>query len=240
MERSPLTSEQELALRELKHTVVNISDNPVFTNDDALLRILRAREFNVDAALAMWQRWVDWRISYRADSITEEEMMPHIVKGKAFFHGKDKQGRICLIIRVRHHNPQDFTPEETLRYSIYLAECAVKLADTEGTGQICIVYDRSDITDANQDPNLISLVKQMASIFQDFYAERLGALYVLHVTWLHWLLYHAVRPTLPKRTREKLHVMRNAKSLKEFFDDDQLLAEYTGGDTYKHPYPITN
>ena len=46
---------------------------------------------------------MEWRRSYRTDEITEQEMMPHIRTGKAFFHGRDKLGRPCLIVKVRNH-----------------------------------------------------------------------------------------------------------------------------------------
>lgn len=235
-----LTSSQESALDQLRNKVFSSTDEPKYTNDQCLIRILQARDFDVTSSFEMWTKWVDWRREYRADEITENEMMPHIQTGKAFFHGKDKQGRPCLIVKVRNHWPEQFSPEETLRYSIYLVECAVKLADQEGTGQLCVIYDRGSITDANQDPNFISLAKQMASIFTDFYAERLGALYVLHVSWIHWLIYHAVRPTLPKKTREKLHVVRNPHGLREYFNPEDLLEEYTGLDPYIHPFPPSN
>ena len=237
MEKKDLTPQEEEALEEMKRRVYSSASESAYRSQDTLIRMLRAREFNVDTAFEMWTKWVDWRRTYRAEEITEYEMMPHIRTGKAFFHGKDKCGRPCLIVKVRNHWPQDFPPEETLRYSIYLVECAVKLADEEGVGQLCVIYDRGEITDANQDPNFISLARQMASMFNDFYAERLGALYVLHVSWLHWLIYHAVRPTLPKKTREKLHVMRNPSGLREHFDSSELLVEYTCEDPYVHPFP---
>jgi hypothetical protein len=96
------------------------------------------------------------------------------------------------------------------------------------------------MTDDNQDPQFISLIKDMAEVFKDFYAERLGALFILHVGIFHWLLYHAVKATIPKRTREKLHVMRNPENLTDFFEPDQLLVEYGGTNTYQHQFPLAN
>ena len=226
MEATSLTPDQESSFQSLQVRVLQQTSNPTFTSIPALVRILRARDFKVDDSYTMWLRWVDWREHYRPELITESDMQRHISTGKAFFKGHDKLGRPCLIVRVRNHFPSDFAAEETLRYSIYLAERACELADLSGTGQICMIYDRGGINDANQDPNLIQLVREMAEIFKDFYAERLGALYVLHISWLHWILYHAVRPTIPKKTREKLHVMRNNNGLNQYFDKDQLLEEY--------------
>lgn len=234
---SSLNTEQLAALTKIKELAQSSTTQEFFFSDSVLIRILIARNYEVKDAFEMWQRWVNWRLTFRPECITEQEMTPHIRTGKAFFHGHDKLGRPCLIVRVRFHFPKDFTPEETLRYSIYLAERACEVSDQSGTGQICLIYDRGGITDANQDPNLISLVREMAEVFKDFYAERLGALYVLNVGWVHWLLYHAVRPTIPKKTREKLHVMRNVGGLLEYFDRSQLIREHGGTDDFVPQYP---
>jgi hypothetical protein len=236
MERFALTNEQTQILQMFRERVKRPYID-FFITDEALTRILIAREFDIEAAVEMWKRWKDWRQSYQPERITEDEMSRHIFTGKAFFHGHDKKGRPCLIVRARFHFPSQFTAEETIRYSIFLAESACRESDRVGTGQICMIYDRAGITDDNQDPQFISLIKEMAEVFKDFYAERLGALFILHVSVFHWILYHALKGTIPKRTREKLHVMRNPGNLIEFFDSDQLLVEHGGSDEYIHPYP---
>ena len=42
---------------------------------------------------------------------------------------------------------------------------------------------------------------------------------------------------LQKKTREKMNVLRNTSSLKDYFSPSQLLVEYEGEDPYVHPYP---
>ena len=180
---------------------------------------------------------MDWRKTYRADCITEEEMMPHIISGKAYFHGEDLKGRPCLIVRARYHWPEQFTVEETMRYVIYIVEQGVKLADEKGVGQICVLYDRAEVTPANKDGKFIEMMKSLSAMLQDFYAERLGAIYVLHINWFYWLIFQAVKPMLQKKTREKMNVLRNTSSLKDYFSPSQLLVEYEGEDPYVHPYP---
>mmetsp|Transcript_3471 Transcript_3471/g.3215 ORF Transcript_3471/g.3215 Transcript_3471/m.3215 type:complete len:131 (+) Transcript_3471:345-737(+) len=127
--------------------------------------------------------------------------------------------------------------DNMIRYCIYLVEIGIRLADESGNGQICVIYDRGQMTDANRDPELIGTMKRLSGMLQDYYAERLGALYVLHVNWVYWLMYQAVKPMLQKKTRNKVHVLRNANGLRDHFSQDQLLAEYGGNDDYVHPYP---
>jgi hypothetical protein len=232
-----VSSQEQEAIEVLLEKAREITDDEKFLQQDNFLRVLRAREFNLDDAFLMWQKWFNWRVEYRADEISEDEMMPHIVTGKAFFQGVDKMRRPCLIVRFRYHNPEQFPLEETMRYMIYLVECGVKLADQLGSGQICVIYDRGGLTSANRDNKLIELVKKLSAMLQDFYAERLGAVYVLHVNWFYWLMYQIAKPLLNKKTRGKINIVRNVQGLKEFFDSDQLLVEYEGSNTYNHPYP---
>lgn len=229
-----LTARQQEALNEIRSLVLQETNNIRYTSDACLIRILIARDFDPNKAFEMWTRWHDWHRSCSPHLITAAQMQAHINTGKAFFHGQDRQGRPCLIVRARFHYPNQFTAEETLRYSIYLAETGSNLADQAGKGQICMIYDRGGITDDNQDPKFISLIREMAEIFKDFYAERLAALFILHVGFFHWIMYHAVKPTIPKKTREKLHVMRNVDGLLEYFEPQHLMREYGGEDDYVH------
>lgn len=232
-----LTESQSQALISLSARAQEVTSDPKYLDTQNFIRVLTARDFNLDASFEMWLKWYEWRVEYRADEITESEMMPHILTGKAFYRGTDKQGRPCLILRFRYHQPSQFPPEETMRYMIYLVEYGVKLSDELGVGQITVVYDRAGLTSENRDGKLIDLIKKLSSMLQDFYAERLGAVYVLNVNWLYWLMFQIAKPLLKKKTKEKIHIVRNVEGLADFFDSHQLLREYGGSDSYVHPYP---
>jgi hypothetical protein len=229
--------EEEGPLYELTSRAQEITLDPNYLNQDNFLRVLRARGLKVDAAFEMWQRWYEWRCTYRADSITDEEMMPHITAGKAFFFGQDRAGRPCLIVRTRYHWPNQFSPENTMRFVIYMMEKAVKLADEKGIGQVCVIYDRGEMTDENRDNNLIQMMRTLSGMLQDFYAERLGAVYVLHINWFYWVMYQMVKPLIQRKTGDKIHVLRNTNGLREFFEPDQLMREYGGVNSFIPEYP---
>ena len=238
-QREVIASAEEMGpLEELLSLVRTITQDQVYLDRSNLLRVLHARDLKVDTAFEMWKKWYEWRITYRAELITEEEMMPHIVTGKAFFHGEDLQGRPCLIVRARHHWPEQFSAEDTMRYVIYLVEQGVKLADARGTGKLCVIYDRGGMTSANKDGNLIELMKKLSAMLQDFYAERLSAVYVLNVNWFYWIIFQAVKPLLNKKTRDKVNILRNSNGLKDHFHPSQLMRDYDGEDDYHHPYPL--
>jgi CRAL/TRIO domain len=233
-----LVSDAEVGpLEQLRERARAVTTEEQYLGTDDLIRVLRARDLKVDPAFEMWTKWYDWRMTYRAQEITRHEVKPHLITGKAFYRGEDNYGRPCLILRFRYHHPDQFTTEETMRFVIYLVEKGIKKADKKGVGQICVLNDRSNITSANRDNKLITLIRSLASMLQDFYAERLGAVYILHVNWLYWLLFQAAKPLINKKTREKIHIIRNIEGLKEHFPTNKLMVEYGGEDDYVYRYP---
>jgi hypothetical protein len=232
-----VNSKEEQPLEELISLALQVTNEEPYLNRDNFLRVLRARDLKVQPAFEMWQRWYEWRKDYLADCITEEEMMPHIITGKAFFYGEDKSGRPCLIIRTRYHWPDQFSIENTMRFVIYCVEQAVQIADKNGVGQICVLYDRGNMTDANRDHRLMELIRNLSAMLQDFYAERLGAVYVLHVNWIYWIMYQMVKPLVQRKTGDKVHIFRNANGLSEFFHPHALMKEYGGTSSFIPEYP---
>lgn len=226
-----------LELRERCRHNLNDLKEERFIETEALLRFLRAREYNVENALEMWIRWKDWRIDFSVENITEHSVMPLIQSGKAFWHGYDRQGRPCLIIRVRYHVPGQFSLEQTMRFAVFLLEQGTAESDRVGSKQICVIHDRRQMTKANKDEELMSLGKSTSSMLQDFYAERLGALYVLGVNWFYWLMFKMMKPMLSNKTSGKIHIMNKTKELLNFFQPEQLMSEHDGRSLYLHPYP---
>lgn len=235
---SSFTIKEQEALQSLLSLTSSITEEPCYNNPDLMIRLLRAREYKIPQAFEMWKKWYEWRITYKAESITKSEMLPQIQTGKAFYYLTDKQKRPCLIVRARYHWPGQFSLEDTMRYSIYLVEKGVKKSDKLGSKQICVIYDRGEMTSANRDSGLISLFRQLVAMLQDFYAERLGALYILHVNWFFWVVFKIIRPFLSTKTSEKIHVLGNLNELKQFFDSSDLMQEYGGTNEYVHPFPI--
>lgn len=235
-----LTSEQLEKLSVLRSHCVECTESPedeAFLEEKGLVRLLYARNFSVDSAFEMWKHWVDWRKNYGADQLTYEQVQPIYETGKAFWNGHDKYNRPCLIIRVRCHWPGQFDLEDTMRFIVYLIEQGLRMADEAESGQLCVIYDRGNVVKANRDPQLIETVKKISGMLQDYYAERLAAMYILHVNWFYYIMFQAMKPFINKSTRKKLFIVRNVNGLREHFEEDQLMEEYGGTNGYVHSYP---
>ena len=106
-----------------------------------------------------------------------------------------------VIIRIRHHWPGTFDISEISKFAIYIIEKATKLADDIGSRQVCVIYDRGQMTNANKDPALMAMIKELSGMLSSFYAERLAKLYVLHVGWFYRMMYKMAKPMIAKKTR---------------------------------------
>lgn len=115
--------------------------------DALLLRFLRARKWDVQAALIMLVSTMHWRSQEmhvdddiiirgeghairetRSENAAEkkegEDFMAQIRMGKSFLHGVDKDGRPCCYVRVRLHRQGEQSEKSLERFTVYTIETA--------------------------------------------------------------------------------------------------------------------
>jgi len=186
----------------------------------------------------MWNKWYEWRKTYKADEIKETEIENELKTGKAHWFGHDKKNHPCLVIKARRHIPKAIPVDETLRFGIYTIEKGTKLMDEAGSYKMVVIWDREGTTKKNFDKSMLGLMKQLMGMLQDFYAERLEAVYILHANWLFKLIYGMIKPFLADKSRKKMRIISKKEDLLNYFDKDQLLPEYGGTAKYQYRYPL--
>lgn len=115
--------------------------------DALLLRFLRARKWDVQAALIMLVSTMHWRSQEmhvdddimihseghairetRSENAAEkkegEDFMAQLRMGKSFLHGSDKDGRPCCYVRVRLHRQGEQSEKSLERFTVYTIETA--------------------------------------------------------------------------------------------------------------------
>lgn len=171
---------------------------------DGIIRLLVARDFNVEKALEMFKKWVNWRLEFNVDSIDPNSIKHLLTKETIILHGYDLQNRFCVVVRPRFHTPGKQTLEDLIRYGIYILEQATARTEARGSKQLSIIYDRTNMTRHNQDIQVMKFTLKFVSLLQDYYAERLAMFYVIGPNWLYTIAFTAVKPFLAQKTKEKV------------------------------------
>jgi hypothetical protein len=135
-----LASQKPEELREAFWSMVK-HDHP----DALLLRFLRARKWDVHAALVMFVSTIHWRAKEmhvdddimingeeyaikeaKAGNATEKkeggDFMAQLRMGKSFLHGTDKDGRPCCYVRVKLHKQGEQSEKSLERFTVYTIE----------------------------------------------------------------------------------------------------------------------
>ena len=222
----------ELVRLELKRQEDFNETDPKCT-DSAIKRYLIAREGDVGDTVEMILKWQAWRAEFGVDNITKESVKNEVASGKAYFNDfYDKSGRACCVVRPRLHDPRVRDINECMRFGVYLLEEGIKRSEQLGKSeQVCVLYDRSGFNYRNFDLELFTTSKNLVTMLQDNYAERLGALYVIGAGWFYWMIFNIVKVFLTQRTKEKIILINNNDELLHYFDVDQLESEYLSDDS---------
>lgn len=197
-------------------------------DDFMLRRFLRARDLDIEKASAMFLKYIKWRRSFVPNGLISASEIPNeLAQNKFFTQGFDKKGRpIALILGARHFQNKG-GDEEFKRFAVFGLDklCAriqagqekfVVIGDLQGWG-----YSNTDMR---------SYLGGL-SILQDYYPERLGKLYIVHVPRIFMAVWKVVCPFIDNNTKKKIVFVENKKlksTLLEDIDESQLPEIYGG------------
>ncbi|XP_072970291.1 uncharacterized protein [Typha angustifolia] len=193
-----------------------------------LRRFLRARDLDVDKASALFLKYLRWRREAAPNGfISDDDVKNELPQKKICVQGRDKKGRpIVVLFGGRHH----YSKRDMDEFKRFVAYCLDKICSRTSTSQekfACIVdlkgwgYSNCDIRGY-----LAGL-----EIMQNYYPERLGKAFLIHVPYIFMKAWKIVYPFIDKRTKEKI-VFVDDKSLQatllEDIDEKQLPDIYGG------------
>ncbi|CAH9104769.1 unnamed protein product [Cuscuta europaea] len=222
-------SVQEKHKIELLRALLHKRADPSFqaVDDYTLRRFLGARELDVEKAAAMVIKYLKWRSAFM--HISASEVPNEIAQNKMFMQGVDKQGRpIAVVFGARHiQNNNKGGLHEFKRYVAFGLDklCA---RTSPGAEKFVVIGDLRDFGYANSD---IKGYIAALSILQDFYPERLGKMFIVHVPYLFWTLYKVVHPFIDVNTKKKIVFVENKRLTSTLLEDieESQLPEIYGG-----------
>ncbi|KAK0749922.1 Sec14 cytosolic factor [Schizothecium vesticola] len=186
-----------------------------------LLRFLRARKFDVNLSKKMFVDCEKWRESIKLDDTVptweypeKEQIFKYYPQ---YYHKTDKDGRPVYIeqlgsidlpamtkitsedrmltnLAVEYERLADPRLPACSRKSGYLLETCCSVMDLKGVGIM-------------KAPSVFGYVKQVSSLSQNYYPERLGRLYLINAPWGFSGVWNVVKGWLDPVTVQKIHVL---------------------------------
>ncbi|KAJ7780633.1 CRAL-TRIO domain-containing protein [Mycena maculata] len=214
------------------------------TDDETLLRFLRARKFNLAQSKTMITNAQEWRKTLNGTGIDHlySEIDPFDYQEREaifdiwplFFHKTDKKGRP---LNVHTFGGVDLpklyktcTPERHWHSVIVNAEClprevlpaSSRLAGRP-IGTVFVIVDLKGFSLAKF-WQMKSLARQSFQISQDYFPETMGQLAIVNAPTTFAFIWSMIKPWLSKETAEKVDILGHdyKKVLLELIDADSL------------------
>lgn len=223
--------------------------------DALLLRFLRARKWDVNAALVMVISALHWRAAdAKVDSdvilrgeqgmldlITSdnsvdqregEDFMQQIRMGKSFLHGVDKEGRPICYVRVRLHKPGEQSEASLERFTVYTIETA-RMFLRPPVDTATVLFDMTGFGLANMD---YTPVKFMIKCFEANYPESLGNVLVHNAPWVFQGVWRVIKGWLDPVVAGKVHFTNNIDDLGEYIDKSTIPKELSGPNPWSYSF----
>ncbi|EPS66668.1 hypothetical protein M569_08110, partial [Genlisea aurea] len=199
----------------------------VEVDDSMIRRFLRARDLDVEKASAMLLKFLNWRKEFVPNGFVSPDEIPNeIAQNKVFMQGHDKTGRPIVVAIGCRHKPAGNLDEFKRLVTFTLDRISARMptghekftaiADVKGWG-----YSNLDIRGY-----LAAL-----HILQDYYPERLGKLYMVHVPYIFMAAWKMVYPFIDNVTKKKIVFVEDKKlrlTLLQDIEESQLPDTYGG------------
>lgn len=203
--------------------------------DVVLVKFLRAKNLDVNAAAAMIAATLVWRKEFAADSILDETFPEGIYDGVGFIHKTDRDGRpVCYNVYGGIDTNRVFNDiDQFVRWRIQLMEKSIKSGvDFVKVDSMIQVHDYDKVSMfGGQTANSKLATKKIIALMQENYPEFLAKKFFVNVPWWGATIFRLVRPMLSASTVQKF-VVCSADSIKgemtQFIDEDSLPVQYGG------------
>jgi len=201
-----------------------------------LMKFLRARNLNVEAAATMLTATLRWRAQFKVDEALEEKFPEELFGKLGRVYGRDKGGR--PVTYNLYGGDQDLKAifsdiPRFLRWRVALMERGVLLLDFENVDQMVQVHDYEGVGMSSRTPESKSAAAEATNLFQSHYPELLHKKFFVNVptimTWVFW----AFKPLMSAQTVAKMAVVGSGpekigKDLLPVIDADELPQRYGG------------
>jgi ribosomal protein S6E (S10) len=207
-----------------------------------LLRYLKARKWDVDAALSQLLETMHWRSNGGVGKLLccpdpHEDIYQNYTPHLYFGHDKegrpiswDRTGQVRVAELLQQLTPEDVNARHVRHMELQIQRMKESSAEQhKPVTQLVWIMDLKGLS-MKPDSQGTKLFKNTITIDQTYYPERLGHLFIINAPWVFKPIWAIIRPWIDPNTREKIHICgENYHAvLKEFIDSDQIPKEYGG------------
>ncbi|XP_073001871.1 uncharacterized protein [Typha latifolia] len=166
---------------------------------EALMRFLKAREWNVRKAYKMLVDCLHWRIENQIDNILEKPIMPtdlyRTIRASQLvgLSGYSKEGLPVFAVGVGFSILSKVPPNATKKYGRQISNC-LKVLDMTAL----------KLSSLNQ----IKLATALATVDDLNYPEKTRTYYIVNAPYIFSTCWKVVKPLLHERTRRKVLVLK--------------------------------
>ncbi|XP_047968767.1 phosphatidylinositol transfer protein 3-like isoform X2 [Salvia hispanica] len=219
------SSDEEKKVRTMRALVESQDLSAKDLSDETIRRFLRARNLDVEKGSSMLVKYLQWRREFVPNGHFNREDVIGIggLLNTLYLQGYDRIGRPILVVLAGNHKPVSNIDD----FKLYAVD---KVCSRLPSGQekFVVIVDMKGYGYANNDARAFTAG---LSILQDYYPERLGKMFFVHVPSVFKAAWKIISPFVDKNTKNKIAFLESKKMkavMGQDIDESQLPELYGG------------
>lgn len=222
-----ITEQEKLFIEEMKKRLAEKNNGEIpqpltpldVTFDWTLLRFLRARKYDVDAAIDQYMKMLEWRRDAKVDGILlvpdpNEHLFQNVCPHR--HHGFDREGHPVYVERtglirlcdLTKHMPEDEIVRRHIRYMESVVRRFINQSQNMGEylGKQVMIHDLAGMKYTIETAGMRAF-RQTTHIDQQYYPECLHRMFIINAPLSFRAVWKICRPWLDAKTQTKVEIL---------------------------------
>ncbi len=206
----------------------SFQDYYLFFNVCAYFRFLKARKWNVDAALQFMVEFCDWRQRVKPYDVKASDVQDEILTKKCYICGKTKKNYPIAITVPRRHISIKRKVDQCTQFVYYMAEKVVRAMIENNVDKFVMLVDTRKTGLQNMD---LLMVKTFISI-ANMYPETGSKMLIYKPNIVYMQMLKIAKGLLDPQTSNKIEIISKDEDLLKFIEASSIPKEFGGENDY--------